>query len=130
MIKIRIKQVFIIRKRYTEVDCQWLIPGYLGPSDAFDNYSIYFVTKNTLPTVCEWETLTYAHQIFVLEYGEDSRYVSYESIAEKRITTREEILKIKNHETHIKKVVCSIQKFVPGMIVDEPDVDAQPEVPI
>lgn len=69
MIKIRIKQVFIIRKRYTEVDCQWLIPGYLGPSDAFDNYSIYFVTKNTLPTVCEWETLTYAHQIFVLEYG-------------------------------------------------------------
>ena len=130
MIKIRKNKSLSSGKRYTEVDCQWLIPGYLGPSDAFDNYSIYFVTKNTLPTVCEWETLTYAHKAFVLEYGEDSRYVSYENIAEKRITTREEILKIKNHETHIKKVVYSTQKFVPAMIVDEPDVDAQPEVPI
>lgn len=162
-----------------EVEGNWWIPGHFGPTNAFGDYSTDFEAMNTRPTVYEWATLSYAHQIAALDYGETSVYESYEisyfindhlilneiktpgrflyrpnnehgdatyleeqpsfdvyfydkdnnllnifkDVSENKIIKRSEILKGKEDSIHIKKVVYSATKFVPGMIVDNPEIN-------
>lgn len=54
---------------------------------------------------------------------DDNLIASFEDVDQNRIITRKEILADKDDSTHIKKVVYSARKFVPGMIVDEPEVN-------